>query len=48
MRVTVVFEPYTEIVDETDPTGLTTAGYESLLDAMVDVGDVVDIRAGDE
>lgn len=44
VRVTFVFEPEPEEIDEDDPTGLTADAFERLMDQLVGVG-ATDVEA---
>ena len=46
MRVTVEIEPYDDKADPSNHTGLTEAAYHELIDAIMEVGEVVNIRKG--
>lgn len=48
MRLVIEIDVQDDYIDADDRTGLTIAGYERLVEAVMRVGDLVDIRIGDD
>lgn len=44
MKIVIEFEPFEEIQDPDDATGLTEEAYEEITGKLMEMGDVVDVR----